>query len=402
MRAFPRLSTAAAPSALIAAALFLLPFAQAEESALSTPTTGQTGAGSATSAMNPDLSLDGLFGLAQFSRDNPIVFDGGHDPKFTGFNLQQVELTLGSNVDPYFRADANLVLTTEGIEIEEAYATTLSLPWNLQAKGGQFFTAFGRNNPVHPHAWDFANKPLVLGRYFGGDGLRGTGAQLSWLAPLPWYAEVIASLQNSTGGNAISFNPSSKTTPTSQRTLGDGLTLLRLNNFFELTESLSLNVGASYAQGPNAQGAGNRTRILGGDVFFKFRKIEALSAITLQVEALQRTYDSAGGQLKDWGWYAQSDYRLPEGYERWHVGLRYDFVGPKNVPVNTTIALPDGTDQDTSTRFRISPVVTFYPSEFSKLRLQYDYDKPQSFDSAQHVAILQLEFAIGAHGAHKF
>ena len=30
-----------------------------------------------------------------------------------------MELTFNSNVDPYFRADANLVLTAEGIETEQ-------------------------------------------------------------------------------------------------------------------------------------------------------------------------------------------------------------------------------------------------------------------------------------------
>ena len=39
--------------------------------------------------------------------------------------FQQVELSLNSNVDPYFRADVNLVLTTEGIEIEEASMSQL-------------------------------------------------------------------------------------------------------------------------------------------------------------------------------------------------------------------------------------------------------------------------------------
>src|SRR4051794_22938267 len=67
--------------------------------------------------MNPDLSVDGLFSLSQFNRPDPLVFVGGHDPTQNGFNLQQVELTYGSSVDPYFRADANLVLR-EKIEVE--------------------------------------------------------------------------------------------------------------------------------------------------------------------------------------------------------------------------------------------------------------------------------------------
>jgi hypothetical protein len=335
--------------------------------------------------MNPDIGVDGLFALSQFSKDPPVVFEGGHDPKVNGFNIQQVELTFASNVDPYLRADAALVLTSEGIEIEEAYATTLGLPLDLQLKAGQFFTAFGRFNPTHPHAWDFANKPLVMGRFFGGDGLRNPGAQLSWLTPLPWYSEFIGSVQNSTGETVQSFNPDREGVPTAMRSLSEALYLARWSNFFAITDSISLNLGASYVQGGNAAGPGLRTRIVGGDIFLKYRQPDALSFVTLQLEALQRYYGtSADETFKDFGWYAQLDFRLPSGYERWHLGARYDQVGP------------------TDSRHRISPVVTFYPSEFSKVRLQYDYDKLADVDTAQHVAILQLEFMIGAHAAHKF
>jgi hypothetical protein len=46
-------------------------------------------------------------------------------------------------------------------------------------------------------------------------------------------------------------------------------------------------------------------------------------------------------------------------------------------------------------------VLTFYPSEFSKIRLQYNYDRGEFFGT-EHSIWLQLEFLLGAHGAHKF
>lgn len=363
-------------------------------------------------ALNPDISLDGLLALSQFNRDTPLTFDGGHDPHFNGFNLQQIELSLNSNVDPYFRGDVNLVFTAEGVEVEEAYATTLDFPWGLQMKGGQFFTTFGRVNPTHPHTWDFVNKPLVLGRFFGGDGLRNPGAQLSWLTPLPWYSELIGSAQNTTGETANSFNPDG-----TMRSLKDMLFLGRWVNFFSLGDSLSLNLGGSYLSGLNASTDKRRmTRIYGGDLFLKFREPSGLSFLSLQAEALKRVYgtpvlDSTGNlkadHLDDWGWYAQLNYRLPEGWDRWHLGLRYDAVSAKNgVPVITTLGKDPLTgarlDLDSAKRYRLCPVLTFYPSEFSKVRLQYDFDKPDDFDKAQQVVTLQLEFLLGAHGAHKF
>jgi hypothetical protein len=358
------------------------------------------------SVMNPEVSLDGLFSYSHFNRPDPVVFEGGHDPKISGFNLQQVELSFGSNVDTYFRADSHLVLTLEGIEIEEVFATTTSLPAGLQLKAGQFFTAFGRNNPTHPHAWDFANKPLVLGRVFGGDGLRNTGAQVSWLSPLPWYSEFIISAQNSVGEMVPSFRPSTEGQPDPfpMRSIRDSIALARWDNFFALSEAVSLNLGASLLNGANIQAENTRTAIYGGDIFFKYRRPESLSYVTLTFEALKRYYGNAAEEAgQDWGWYAAMDYRLNAPFDRWHLGLRLDQVSARANGAPATIVIPaSGEDNDAGRRWRISPVVTFYPSEFSKIRFQYEYDKPELLSTAQHVATLQLEFLIGAHGAHKF
>ena len=363
-------------------------------SALAAPATG-------SNAMNPDLSLDGLFSLSQFNRDNPVVFDGGHDPKFNGFNLQQVELTFGSNVDPYFRGDANVVLTAEGIEVEEAYGTTLDLPANLQLKAGQFYTAFGRHNPTHPHQWDWANKPLVLGRFFGGDGLRNLGLQASWLTPLPWYSELIVSGQNSTGKTVQSFRADGGTV-SGMRNPGDYLYLARTNNFVGLSDSLSLNAGASFLMGPNNTAATARTRILGGDLYLKYREPHSVSFVALQAEVLRRLYDTdTASSLTDSGATIHAMVRLGEPWQRWMIGLRYDWTDPKAAPVQTAVAI-GGADPDTAQRWRISPVITFYPTEFSKLRLQYDYDKPADLAYAQQAVHLEFEILMGAHGAHKF
>ena len=57
-------------------------------------------------------------------------------------------------------------------------------------------------------------------------------------------------------------------------------------------------------------------------------------------------------------------------------------------------------------RSRLSGDVTWYPSEFSKFRLQCNFDKLQSntFLPArdEQSAFLMYEIALGAHGAHKF
>jgi hypothetical protein len=61
----------------------------------------------------------------------------------------------------------------------------------------------------------------------------------------------------------------------------------------------------------------------------------------------------------------------------------------------------DAGDPFRGERERVSPNLTWFPSEFSKIRLQYNLDHRPQFD-CEHSVWLQLEFLLGAHGAHKF
>src|SRR4030095_9536138 len=107
------------------------------------------------------------------------------------------ELALTGAVDPYFTALANVAYSTDpvtgdtNVELEEAYATTQSLPWGLQAKGGQYLTEFGLINPTHPHAWDWLDQPVVSSRLFGPDGIRAPRAPRAPLTAPPLASEVM-------------------------------------------------------------------------------------------------------------------------------------------------------------------------------------------------------------------
>src|SRR5204863_6216948 len=165
--------------------------------------------GSAQNYLN--LSFDGLFAVGtSTAKEIEGLETGGHDPKQRGFTVENVETTFEGKVDPYFRAQAAVVLQIDPqgesfIELEEAYAESVSLPANLQLRAGQFFTEFGRQNQTHPHAWDFVDQPLVMGRFLGDDGLRSAGARLSWLTPTPFYSELYLAVQNSQGPTVHSF-----------------------------------------------------------------------------------------------------------------------------------------------------------------------------------------------------
>ncbi len=352
--------------------------------------------------MNVSFGLLADLGWSTAS-DVRMIQQGDHDPAQRGFTVPNAEIAFDGAVDPYFRGFANIVLKLDEesettIELEEAFLLTTSLPWNLQAKAGQFFTEFGRQNPQHPHAWAFVDQPLVNNRMFGPEGLRNPGMRISWLAPTPFYTELMLAVLNGNGGTAFSFRNPEDTfgrTPVERalRSLGDLLYVPRVTSSFELSDTQTLLLGASAAFGPNDSGANTRTQIYGVDVFWKWKSAVAHGGfpfVSWQTEAMYRDYEAGADPtvplpaetFHDWGFYSQVLYGFRLG---WVAGLRGEFVS-------------GNTGED---RTRIAPNVTWYPSEFSKLRLQYNYDHGQVFGN-EHSVWMQLEFLLGAHAAHKF
>jgi len=347
---------------------------------------------------------------------------GDHDPIKRGFILRNAEIALDGAIDPYFKGFANIVLKLDKnngteIELEESFLQSTSLPANLQLKAGQYFAGFGRQNPQHPHTWAFVDQPLILGRAFGPDGLRGIGTQLSWLAPTPFYTELFLSVFDGQGGTAFSFRNPGETDAagvnrfagraTFDRTLRGAQDLLfvpRLASSFELSDTQTLLAGVSAAFGPNDTGPHSRTEIYGIDFFWKWKPADASQGfpyVTWQTEALYRRFAAAADPLAptplpdetlhDAGFYTQLIYGF---VPRWNAGLRVDYA-------TGNAAAFDAGDPHRGKRVRVSPELTFLPSEFSKIRLQYNYDHGDLFGAA-HSIWMQLEFGLGAHAAHKY
>lgn len=365
-----------------------------------------------------NISFDTLMNVG-WSTDPNVSKDlelGDHDPDQRGFSLRNAELTLDGAIDPYFKGVANIVLKLDEqneteIELEEAYLQSTSLPFNLQLKAGQFNAAFGRQNLQHPHAWAFVDEPLIMYRVFGGEGLRNVGAQLSWLVPTPFYTEAFLGVFNGEGGTAFSFRDSDNTygrMPVDRGLRGpqDFLYVPRLASSFDLSDTQTLVLGASGAFGPNDSGPTKRTEIYGVDAYWKWKAPNAVGGfpfVSLQAETMYRSYDAGADALatptpltaqtlEDLGFYAQVLYGFHLG---WVAGLRGEYVNNDQAPPDSNTPGARGD------RTRISPNLTWYPSEFSKLRLQYNYDHGQVFGD-EHSVWMQMEFLLGAHAAHKF
>lgn len=351
----------------------------------------------AIQSLNPNIAFILDVAGAWFSSGDNLQ-TGGHDPDHTGFNLQQVELSVSASVDPYFRVDGNLVFHLDGVEVEEFYATTLDLPGRLQLRAGQFLTRFGRLNATHPHTWDFVDQPFSVGRYFGSEGLRGLGLELSWLTPLPWYVEVVGSMQEASGdGTARSFYGGDGQ---GIHGIEDFLYTAAIKQFFPLSDDLSLFWGLSGAFGPNATAADAQTNIYGTDVYLKYRPIteQSYTIVSLQAEAFYRRRGVPGAVLSDVSGYAYVFWRFAQ---RWATAARYEWgTPPRDGSGHIT---PDDLDPEwTANRHRVSADVSFWPSEFSRLRVQGSVDLPQWRPDPIYAVFLAAEFVAGAHGAHKF
>jgi len=361
------------------------------------------------------IGLTGLFSAGGSSVDNDALGGlqaGAHDPNQNGFTVQNVELSIGGTVGPYFDAQANIIfqIDSEGetvLELEEAFFTTRSLPWGLQIKGGQFYTEFGRHNKQHPHAWGFVDQPVVLSRFFGGDGLRSQGARVSWLAPTDWYSEVYFGIQNPKGETVTSFlnAPDEEIAgftliDRDARDTSDLLYSARWLNGFDLSDTLSMNVGLSGLWGPNASGVTTDTTIYGADLYLKWQPIysqRGFPFVSWHTEALHRRYE-AGDRgnpnrtlLKDWGVFTQALWGFKPG---WIAGLRAEYANANG---------DNGSDVLRDNRKRLSPNLTWQFSEYSKLRLQYNRDWAEHLpEETANSLFLQFEFNLGSHAAHQF
>lgn len=360
-----------------------------------------------------NISFNGLFALAASSEPDLQTFElGHHDPKQRGFTVQDLEVAFDGAVDPYFKGQANVVATidTEGktqVEVEEAFLQTTSLPCNLELKGGQYFSPFGRQNPLHPHAWEFADIPVVHGIFMGPDGLRGAGAQLSYLLATPWRSVLIASVQNSGGETAYSFRNRGDgdvfmgrmTVDRGVRGPADMLFVPRWENSIDLDHEQTLVLGTSAALGPNDTGPRSYTRIYGADMYYKWKSSTAHGGFPFlkwQTEALYREYEAGADPVlpaevfQDWGVTSQVVWGFFTG---WTAGLRGDYLNMDSSFFTSDI--------ERAGRWRVSPNITWYPSEFSKIRLQYNHDViNSSLGLAERDAdsvFLQFEFLLGAH-----
>jgi hypothetical protein len=357
-----------------------------------------------------DTSAEGAGHLRQHLRGFHHRHDEeGHEHGFeNGFNLRHVELGFSAEVDPYFRAWTVVAVDEDGAELEEAILQTTSLPHGFTLSGGKFKSGIGRLNRQHSHTWDFIDQPLVYDLFFGPHGLTEKGAQLTWLAPTPFYllfgAEVLS------GDNEQSF------------ALGDADALPshdapRLWTGFvkagpDLGPDHALQFGLSvlgdrhqlvHADDECADGD---TAIFGADFVYKYdaKRAHAQGDFILQGEYFYRNMELDGEDVwtgipwraRQDGYYMQGLYGL---LPRWRAGLRWDQIGLTN-----DVRTPEDGALATDSSCRLAGMLDLKLSEFSLLRAQAGrgwYDTGEGRENAWEFA-LQWQVTFGKHTAHDF
>jgi len=372
-------------------------------------------AGGGASAFNPAMSLILGGSMTNTSRDTgdwriagfvPAGDEVG--PGERSFNLGESELNLSASIDPYFSGALIAAITCENaIEVEETYFRTTALRNGLTVKGGRFFSGFGYLNEVHAHAWDFVDQPLVYQAMFGGQ-FRQNGLQVKWLAPTELFLEFGAESGNGDGFPATRL----------ERNGLNGATLFA-HVGGDVGDYTRWRVGGSWLTQRAEAREGGIDDATGESLFESFTGdsdtwvIDGVlkwapsprRQLKVQGEYMHRResgaiFDGDGELLADdyrntqSGWYLQSVYQFAT---RWRAGVRYDSLDSGTpsyalAPDELLDASPD----------RVSLMLDWNPSEFSRLRAQYDWDNARDDGETDRIFRLQYIYGLGAHGAHKY
>jgi hypothetical protein len=408
------------------AAALAAELASGEEPAPPTPETPR----GPVARLLPDISLNGSFIFAAFPNGASDPDLREHDPADNGFSLQEIELAFASIVDPFFRADIFFAVGIDEIELEEGMITSISrLPLGMQLKVGQFFTKFGRQNTQHLHNWALTDLPLTSRRMFGGDGLRDLGVEANFrlptdklftksrgeFAPPLLTSELSFSMQQ--GTNEVSFGEKDFGSTFTEGGPFKFLYAAHLQNFFDLSDTSGLTVGFTTAVSNNDTSGDasnpNLTLLYGADLYYRRKPLQGNSFLTFTAEYILRQAqvgaENAAVVTED-ALYLQAITRLNR---QWELAFRFDAVGFVSQIEGERAALDDLADPSARflprDEFRFSAGVSYYTSEFFRLRLQGGFDQSQVLDAAGVIQVetfpevmLQANFIIGVHGAHAY
>lgn len=384
---------------------------------------GQSESQTTNNGYNPAISviLDGVFASYKNNPDDYVLsgFAQGGEAGLAaeGFSLGHSEITLSNNIDDKFFAQLTLVVaehedSTE-FELEEAFFETLGLGNGFSVRGGRFYSGIGYLNQQHEHAWDFQDPPLIYRGLFGNqyfdDGLR-----LSYIAATDLFLEL--GTEVFAGGKF----------PAGGEHSGVGSWTAFVNMGGDIGVSHSWQSGISYWSADNIErqygghdhgGVGEvplfegDSHIVGFNAVYKWAPDGNYreNNVKLQFEYFSRDEEgdltllnsspienSTLSSQQD-GWYAQATWQF---VRTWSTSIRYDMVDSDNTGSDASVLDEAGLVTAGHVPKRASLMAQWEPSEYSRIRLQYNRDESSPVTDDQ--IFLQYTFSMGAHGVHQY
>lgn len=368
------------------------------------PTAASASAQTVYNAFNPAISVVGNF-LGRID-SRPVVNQDGNRVD-DGVNLREVEVDLRAPIDPY--ADGVLIFSLESetpgsfeAGVEEGYVTIKSLPFveaplGLRFQVGRFRPAFGRFNVLHTHDLPQSMRSLATAEFLGAEGFVQQGVSADFFVPLPWdESSSLDARVQLLGGGDVSFMPG----PT------ENLAYLgNLGWFRAYGASHSTDVGWStyvrpgragipvarmhaldflYRWRPARQGQW-KSYLLGGELMLgDHQRLDAAEPVevaeSVDPAAVSPTTDRPMGYSLFTQW--QFDRRK-------YGGVRWDHT--------STIIDP------TLTRRSITPYLSYYFSEFLRLRLNFEHRWSDiALEDGRNSFFAELNWIFGAHPPEPF
>jgi len=365
---------------------------------------------------NPSIGMILNGEYASFSRDESELtgFAAGEEGERgnESFSLGESELNLSANIDDKFYGSVTAAIVREEgediVELEEAYIQTLpgaGLPFGSTLKFGRALWTLGYLNEHHPHADDFADRPLPY-RAFLNQAFNDDGMEFSYVLPTDLYAEIGGGVFR---GDDFPFGGAEGSGAGAWSAFG------RVGG--DIGDNQSWRLGGYLL---NGEADGGRFAHQDQVIFVGDSDLYAADwryiwlptgnprdkELLLQGEFFWRSeegnYEDAGtgtGPVafddSAQGWYLQGVYKFRP---QWRVGLRYSRLHHPGVPAGLADSALDSGGHDP---VAWAVMADWTNSEFSRLRLQYNREE-LSGDQNDNQVILQYIMSLGAHAAHKF
>lgn len=332
-------------------------------------------------AINPEISVLGdMFG--QY-----IANENGFNEEFrSGAFFRAMEINFQSNLDPFSFAKFIVELNTEGIEFAEGYMTWTRIFPGVGITAGKFRQQFGVLNRWHVHSLDQFDFPLALTTILGNEGLNQIGLSFDWLMPSIISDANSLTMQITNGQNEHLFAGSMFSSPAG---------LLHLKNYWDISRDTYLELGLTGMIGQNNQRGydeednlileDSRLTALGGldlTVLWEPLNQARYHSFIWRTEFYYANKELMNDRIKVFGGYSYAEYKFDL---QWQVGTRFDYTQPFE------------TNNSGKYSYQIVPYLTWWQSNWVRLRLQYNYLNGTEIPTAQNTIRLQIVFAAGPH-----